>query len=461
MAAKEDAPLAALRALRAHLIKGKPVEVEGEDLVFRDASGSELRRLPKHSPTAYHSKKLDKSYDLLAVHTCFKHADLSFSDYVLKCREDKAAMVSTVDKKELVAFLKGDIDSSPQILDASGKPTADSGEKDRKTTTKKTRDPEDEARAAKKRRLAQEKENHRHKHGESHKTPQELKQDEQMKRITDRECVNRTRTTVLDAHKTKFDNVVKTLELVNAETKEKIEKASKASALMATTTARKEQLPLHRLVKEKILGTPIIVVPAGFSDLFTMLNAKDFLEDGVYVSNMQKKADGHRKQQSMMITHEEDGHVYTFKIVDTVNRFRDKDWRSVVGVIVSGQSWQFKGWKWKFPLEVFKKVCGVYIYNQGSQLNPEIKQWDVKVLMIHPDKRHLDKVAAKEFWRYLFAFIKHKLQEIQTITGKQQALDTRISAIYSVDTTKLGGKLMLPSHRVVENLSALGLAPEY
>lgn len=145
-----------------------------------------------------------------------------------------------------------------------------------------------------------------------------------------------------------------------------------------------------------------------------MLNARDFLEDGVYVcadccsgrkvlfelwtsanaaalhryiSNMQKKSEGCRKAQSFMITHEEDGHTYTFKVVDTVARFRDKDWcvrfimsswtasvvcvtlcarfaggdsgrRSVVGVIVSGQSWQFKGWKWKFPLEVFKKgVC--------------------------------------------------------------------------------------------------------
>ncbi|EGZ17518.1 hypothetical protein PHYSODRAFT_498403 [Phytophthora sojae] len=325
-------------------------------------------------------------------------------------------MVSTVDKKELVAYLKGDIEASAQILDASGKPTE--AKRERKPTgstsssASKKRETEDEARASAKKRKLEGARHHRdgHKHGESHKTPEELQAEAQMKRITDKECVNRTRTTVLDAHKTKFDNVVKTLELVNAETKEKIEKASKASALLATTTARKEQLPLHRLVKEKILGTPIIVVPAGFSDLFTMLNARDFLEDGVYVSNMQKKAAGHRKQQSMMITHEEDGHVYTFKVVDTVSRFRDKDWRSVVGVIVSGQSWQFKGWKWKFPLEVFKKVCGVHIYNQGSQLNPEIKQWDVKVLMIHPDKRHLDKVAAKEFWRYLFAFIKLKLQ---------------------------------------------------
>ncbi|KAE9301215.1 hypothetical protein PF001_g14546 [Phytophthora fragariae] len=412
--ADASSPLAALRALRQHLIEGKPMAVDGEDLVFRDAVGAELRRLPKHSATAYHSKKLDKSYDLLAVFTCFQHEALSFSDYVLKCREEKAAMVSTVDKKELVAFLKGDIEASAQILDASGKPTH--ATKERKPAagstaggSAKKRGAEDEARASAKKRKA-DSARHHHKHGESHKTPEELQAQAQMKRIADKEYANRTRTTVLDAHKTKFDNVLKTLELVNAETKEKIEKASKASARLATTTTRKEQLPLHRLVKEKIQGTPIIVVPAGFSDLFTMLNARDFLEDGVYVSNMQKKAEGHRKQQSMMITHEEDGHMYTFKVVDTVSRFRDKDWRSVVGVIVSGQSWQFKGWKWKFPLEVFKKVCGVHIYNQGSQLNPDIKQWDVKVLMIHPDKRHLDKVAAKEFWRYLFAFIKLKLQ---------------------------------------------------
>ncbi|KAG6617929.1 parafibromin-like protein [Phytophthora cinnamomi] len=414
-AAEMASPLEALRLLRQHLIEGKPVAVEGEHLVFRDAGGAELRRLPKHSATAYHSKKLDKSYDLLAVYTCFAHAELGFSDYVLKCREQKAAMVSTVDKKELVAFLRGDIEASAQILDASGQPTgrkpSSSSASSSSSSAKKREGAEDEARrdaAAKKRKLPPpDARHHRDKHD---KTPEELQAEAQMRRIADKEYAHRSRTTVLDAHKTKFDNVAKTLELVNAETKEKIEKASKASALLASTTARKEQLPLHRLVKEKILGTPIIVVPAGFSDLFTMLNAKDFLEDGVYVSNMQKKAEGHRKQQSIMITHEEDGHVYTFKVVDTVSRFRDKDWRSVVGVIVSGQSWQFKGWKWKFPLEVFKKVCGVHIYNQGSQLNPDIKQWDVKVLMIHPDKRHLDKVAAKEFWRYLFAFIKLKLQ---------------------------------------------------
>ncbi|KAI9913496.1 hypothetical protein PsorP6_006509 [Peronosclerospora sorghi] len=330
MASTTNTPFLTLRALRAHLIAGKPLTVEDEDLVFRDVNGDEVRRLPKHSATAYHSKKLDKSYDLLAVYTCFKHAGLSFSDYVLKCREEKAAMVSTVDKKELVAYLKGDIETSAQILDASGQASGASeavtrAGRDRNHVANKVRASEDEERALKKRKTLQEKEQPRPQQ-KPDKTPDQVEADAVMKRISDKEYVMRTRTSVLNAHKTKFENVVKTLELVNAETKEKIEKATKASALVATTTVKKELLPMHRLIKEKLMGMPIIVVPAGFSDLFTMLNAKDFLENGVYVSNAQKKAEGNRKQQSMMVSHEEDGHVYTFKVVDTVSRFRDRDW---------------------------------------------------------------------------------------------------------------------------------------
>jgi len=40
---------------------------------------------------------------------------------------------------------------------------------------------------------------------------------------------------------------------------------------------------LHQNLTHDNIGTPIIVVPAGLSDLFTMLNIKDFLEDEVYV----------------------------------------------------------------------------------------------------------------------------------------------------------------------------------
>jgi hypothetical protein len=118
------AALAALAELREHLIKGKEVEVDGEELVLQDVGGTELHRLPKHAPTAYHSKNSDKRYDLLAVYTCYKYATLTFSDYVMKCRAEKATMVSTVDKKELIAYLKGDIETSAQIAGAAGKPAS-------------------------------------------------------------------------------------------------------------------------------------------------------------------------------------------------------------------------------------------------------------------------------------------------------------------------------------------------
>lgn len=121
------AAFAVLTDLREHLIKGKSVKVEGDDVVLADLDGSALKTFPKHAPTAYHSKNSpDKKYDVLAVYTCYRYASLTFSDYVLKCRSEKATMVSTVDKKDLIAFLKGDIDVSPQILGEDGKPTASS-----------------------------------------------------------------------------------------------------------------------------------------------------------------------------------------------------------------------------------------------------------------------------------------------------------------------------------------------
>ncbi|TMW55040.1 hypothetical protein Poli38472_013802 [Pythium oligandrum] len=413
MAMPED--VAVLQALRAHVIKGRTLKVDGEDLVFVDVNDQELQRQPKHTATAYHAKSSKKPYDLLAVWTCYKYASLTFSDYVTKCRAEKAAMVSTVDKKELMAYLKGDIETSAQIHAEGEAPEAEDAEPATKSGDKRAAEDEKDggAEAAKKRRVEaehrREKENKPAKTTTSSASTEDKEADLELKKVLDKEYTHRNRTTVLLAAKKNFENVLKSVEASNAETKEKIEKASKEK-IVAPVAARKEQQPLSKLVQDKIHGTPIIVVPAGFSDLLTMLNVKDFLCDGVYVSNMQKKSEGQRKSTSITIQHEENGEKYTFNIVDSVARFRDKDWRCVVAVIVSGQQWQFKGWKWKFPVETFKRVCGVHVYTQGSQLSDEIKQWDVKLLMIHPDKRHLDKVASREFWRYLFEFLKHKLQ---------------------------------------------------
>lgn len=176
------AALAVLTDLREHLIKGKSVRIEGDDLLLCDLNGDALKKFAKHTPTAYHSKNSpDKKYDVLAVFTCYKYASLTFSDYVLKCRSEKATVVSTVDKKDLIAFLKGDIETSPQILGEDGQPTAgaadainqEEGAKSKSSTSKadangshrhEKRDAAGESADAKKRKLAQDaKDAERHK----------------------------------------------------------------------------------------------------------------------------------------------------------------------------------------------------------------------------------------------------------------------------------------------------------
>jgi len=211
----------------------------------------------------------------------------------------------------------------------------------------------------------------------------------------------------------------------------KNKKGTKTTGAPGNTSANKAapKLKLSQLVSKKLHGkNPIIVVPAGTSDLFTMLNIKDFLEKGKYVSAREQKKNGVRKPANLEIrravedsskgadTNSGSGGAtnnpadentgaqgsddsLTFKIVDNVSRLSSRDWPRVVAVLVSGQPWQFKGWKYQFPVEVFSKVQGVYIYMTGDTEKGEVvKQWNVKRLEIHPTKRHLDKLTAKSFW---------------------------------------------------------------
>jgi hypothetical protein len=360
--ASSPSPLALLAALRDHLIKGLSVDLQGEDAVFVGVDGQPVARHGKHAPTAYVSKSTKKPYDLLAVWLCYKFAHLAFVDYVAQCRSEKAGIISTVDKRELIAYLKGDIEVSAQILGDDGEPTdkgasgSTGGASEKRTAAASGSENGD---VTKKRKLEGSTSKDANKENKAKATTnatganpaataEDKEADTELKKVLDKEYTHRNRTTVLNAAKKSFDHVLKAVEAANAETKEKIEKASKAALVMPAAT-RKEQLPLATLMQNKIhgnvmsgtremdeewvlmlvyrlTGTPIIVVPAGFSDLLTMLNIKDFLVDGVYVSNMQKKSEGHRKAQSITITHEEDGEKYTFNIVDNVTRFKEKDW---------------------------------------------------------------------------------------------------------------------------------------
>lgn len=58
------------------------------------------------------------------------------------------------------------------------------------------------------------------------------------------------------------------------------------------------------------------------------------------------------------------GQSVPYHVVDSVATFKQSDWDRVCCVFVAGQLWQFKGWKWEKPVELFSngKVINIICY---------------------------------------------------------------------------------------------------
>jgi parafibromin len=97
-----------------------------------------------------------------------------------------------------------------------------------------------------------------------------------------------------------------------------------------------------------------------------------------------------------------------YHVIDNTTKMTARDWNRVVAVFVLGQSWQFKDWQWSSPVELFSNVRGYYLKYDDAQVPPEVKSWNVKILTISKNKRHLDQTAALEFWNTLDEFMARK-----------------------------------------------------
>jgi parafibromin len=66
---------------------------------------------------------------------------------------------------------------------------------------------------------------------------------------------------------------------------------------------------------------------------------------------------------------------YRFIIVDSPEQFKPDYWSRVVAVFTTGQTWQFRGYKWREPQELFSHVLGIYVGEKGAPVPSEVRGW--------------------------------------------------------------------------------------
>ncbi|EDO35837.1 predicted protein [Nematostella vectensis] len=156
--------------------------------------------------------------------------------------------------------------------------------------------------------------------------------------------------------------------------------------------------------------TPIIVIPAGSTSLITIYNAKELLQDFKFVSSDEKKKQGARRENEVLIQRRKDASTTVpYRVVDNPTRLQPNEWDRVVAVFVQGPTWQFKGWPWLLadgsPVDIFTKTRGFHLKYDDTKTDPNVQKWDVTILTINRNTRHLDKASINSFWTNLDKFM--------------------------------------------------------
>ncbi|CAO0803700.1 unnamed protein product [Mucor circinelloides] len=363
-----------LSLLRESTISNKPVSLLDESgqpvTTISDAktiqfNNDDKTSFPRDTPTNFKKTNAadNETYTLETLIFLVQNAQLDNSAYFKECRARGIEHVSIVDRRKILDYLTGKVDQSPNVTtankqekrsrggEAGGQGQGQGGADDEDVTMQ-------DASSTKKQKT----------------TP--LKSDDSIKLVKEvlaREREIMTRSSVLKGTKnfTHAINLARQLVLgkdVPASSSSAAGRPSgtqksgqpgasgqkpsssnsiKPTAKSATIAAKGQKLSS----KDRI---PLIIVPAAPTAKFTLYNIKQFLEDQAYVDSQVLREEGLKKPERVTVERKKaNGQVVPYHIVDSVSQFKQTDWDRVCCVFVAGQLWQFKGWKWEKPVELF------------------------------------------------------------------------------------------------------------
>ncbi|KAG1676683.1 Parafibromin [Nymphon striatum] len=163
----------------------------------------------------------------------------------------------------------------------------------------------------------------------------------------------------------------------------------------------------QRPTQKRVSRTPIVIIPAATTSLITMYNAKDVLQDLKFISTDEKKSQGCKRDNEVLIHRKkENGTTVPYRVIDNPLKLERDDWDRVVAVFVQGPAWQFKGWPWNGnPVEIFSKIRAFHLKWDELKLDNNVGKWAVDVLQMSRQKRHLDRASLLIFWEHLDKFM--------------------------------------------------------
>ncbi|KYK59219.1 Pol II transcription elongation factor subunit Cdc73 [Drechmeria coniospora] len=158
---------------------------------------------------------------------------------------------------------------------------------------------------------------------------------------------------------------------------------------------------------------PIILLSPSASSLLRMSNARSFLEDGKFVP-----PDAQASTASMLHVQRAMGSIdahrpIRFILVEGSEQFKPEYWNRVVAVFTTGQTWQFKNYKWSNANDLFKHTLGIFVGWRGEQAPDNVRAWGHRVLSTGVDRwrgglgddasRFRDKEVVEQVWKSIEA----------------------------------------------------------
>ena len=356
--------------------------------------------VPLTQETRFISPNQNKPLDLRSIYFCWLNKDTGITDYVTAVtilnkeieavgKIDKATNLIFAEKLDLVTWLAGDIGEEESEYIKS----LDDNEQARKEAN-------DAALAASGGEDVQMRDA-----GLSDAVARK-REEERLREIYTAERKMGDRNTVLRGVKIQdFAGVRKYTALFLGKARAAAPQQQQPNQPAAQTAALTNNPALRPPVKAAQPGRrpePIILLSPSASSLLRMPNIKSFLVDGLYqppdsISNSTGANILHLTRTLPAVS----THPLRFILVDSPDNFRPDYWSRVVAVFTTGQTWQFKNYKWQSPAELFVHALGVYVGWRGEVVPDTVKGWGRGVLTVQIDKggnRWRDREVVEDVW---------------------------------------------------------------